>query len=185
DGFYYLNFKLKLKRPPGFDPGPEISSDRFVAFLDRTWMLHQIPIALALYFIGGLPWVTWGICVRVAACVTLHWAISYRAHTKGPQDWLVDGAVIQAHNVPWLAIPTMGESWHNNHHAFPNSARHGHYPEQIDLGWQFIRLLQWLGLAWNVKLPTNLPPRAGITPITSRALGAAAEGQAAISGIIR
>lgn len=181
DGFYYLNFRLKLKNPPGFDPGPEISSDRFVTFLQKTWMLHQIPIAVVLYLLGGLPWVIWGVCVRVAACVTLHWGISYYAHTRGPQDWLVDGAVIQAYNVPLLAIPTMGESWHNNHHAFPNSARHGHYAEQIDLGWQFIRLLQWLGLAWNVRLPKNLPPRPGISPITERALGAAAPGQEAFS----
>ncbi|WP_299618886.1 acyl-CoA desaturase [Pelagibius sp.] len=185
DGFYYLNFKLQLKNPPGFDPGPEISQDRYVAFLQRTWMLHQIPIAIVLYLLGGLPWVIWGVCVRVAACTTLHWAISYHAHTKGPQDWLVDGAVIQAYNVPWLAIPTMGESWHNNHHAFPNSARHGHYPGQIDLGWQFIRLLQWLGLAWNVKLPKNLPPRPGISPITDRALAAAAPGQEALSSMTK
>ncbi len=185
DGFYYLNFKLNLKNPPGFDPGEKISKDRFVALLERTWMAQQIPISVVLYLLGGLPWVVWGVCVRVAACTTLHWAISYRAHTKGTQDWLVDGAVIQAYNVPWLAIPTMGESWHNNHHAFPNSARHGHYPGQIDLGWQLIRLLQWLGLAWKVKLPASLPPRPGITPVSERALDVAADGQAALSGVAR
>ena len=79
-----------------------------------------------------------------------------------------------------MAIPTMGESWHNNHHAFPSSARHGLYPGQIDLGWYFIRTLEACGLVWNVKLPASLPPRPGISPVSERALSAASPGQAAI-----
>ena len=81
---------------------------------------------------------------RVAACTTMHWFISYFAHTRGPQDWTVDGAVIQAYNVPLMALPPMGERWHSNHHAFPASARHGLYPGQIDLGYRFIQLLELL-----------------------------------------
>jgi len=56
----------------------------------------------------------------------------------------------------------MGEAWHNNHHAFPSSARHGLYPGQIDLGYAFIRGLGRLSLAWNIKTPATLPPRRGI-----------------------
>jgi fatty-acid desaturase len=181
DGFYYLNFRLKLKHPPGFDPGPGIGDDRFHRFMQRTWMLQQVPIAIALYLLGGWPWVVWGVCVRVSACTTMHWFISCLAHTRGPQDWIVDGAVIQAHNVPLMAIPTMGESWHSNHHAFPSSARHGLYPGQIDLGWCFVQLLQRLGLAWDVNVPANLPPRPGISPVTARAMSIAAPGQAELS----
>ena len=181
DGFYYLNFKLKLKNPPGFDPGPGIADDWFHNFMQRTWMLQQIPVALALYALGGWPWVIWGVAVRVSACTTMHWFISNFAHTRGPQDWIVDGAVIQAHNVPLMAIPTMGESWHSNHHAFPSSARHGLYPGQIDLGFRFVQLLGLLGLAWDIKVPANLPPRPGISPVTVRAMSVAAPGQALIS----
>jgi stearoyl-CoA desaturase (delta-9 desaturase) len=75
----------------------------------------------------------------------------------------------------------MGESWHCNHHAFPASARHGLYPGQIDIGYEFVRLLTWLGLAKNIQLPANLPPRSAITPLTERALSIAAPGQAALS----
>jgi stearoyl-CoA desaturase (delta-9 desaturase) len=181
DGFYYLNFKLVLDRPPGFDPGPGIADDGIYRFFDRYWMLQQLPIALVLFLLGGWPWLIWGVPVRVAACTTMHWFISYFAHTRGSQDWTVDGAVIQAYNVPIMAIPTMGESWHSNHHAFPSSARHGLYPGQIDLGYRFIQLLEWLGLARNVKLPANLPPRPGITPLTARAMSAASPAQRAIS----
>jgi sn-1 stearoyl-lipid 9-desaturase len=183
DGFYYLNFRLKLAHPPGFDPGVGIADDRFYVFLQRTWMLHQLPIALFFYLLGGWPFVVWGVLVRVAACTTMHWYISYLAHTRGSQDWIVNGAVIQAHNVPLMAIPTMGESWHSNHHAFPSSARHGLYPGQIDLGWRFVQLLEVLGLAWDVQLPANLPPRAGISPVTARALAVAAPGQADLSAM--
>lgn len=181
DGFYYLNFRLKLSQAPGFDPGPGISDDRFYVFMQRTWMLQQVPVAALLFALGGWPWVVWGVFVRVSACTTMHWFVSYFAHTSGPQDWTVDGAVIQAHNVPLVAIPTMGESWHSNHHAFPKSARHGLYPGQIDLGWHFIQLLEALGLAWDIKLPSNLPPRPGISPVTARALEIAAPGQAMMS----
>jgi fatty-acid desaturase len=180
DGFYYLNFRLIFDRPPVFDPGPEVSGDRFYMFLQRTWMLHQIPIAALLFLAGGWPFLVWGVIVRVSVCTTMHWYISYRAHTSGPQDWSVDGAAIQGYNVAWLAIPTMGESWHSNHHAFPASARHGLYRGQSDLGYRYIKILEWLGLAWDIQVPGNLPPRPGITPRSARALSAASRGQASV-----
>jgi len=116
--------------------------------------------------LGGWPWLLWGVCVRVVIGVNMHWFVGYLCHTHGPQSWLVDNGAVQAHNVPWAAIPSMGESWHNNHHAFPASARHGLYPGQLDIGYDFVRLLRWLGLAWDIQTPDTLPPRTGITRIT-------------------
>jgi sn-1 stearoyl-lipid 9-desaturase len=181
DGFYYLNFRLVFDSPPAFDPGPGISDDHFYLFLQRTWMLHQLPVALVLYLLGGWPWVVWGVVVRVATCFTMHWYIAHVAHRRGPQDWYVDDAAVQGYNIGWLAIPTMGESWHSNHHAFPASARHGLYPGQIDLGYDFIRLLACLGLAWNIRTPENLPVRSGLTPVSARALSAVSAEQALAS----
>jgi len=165
DGWWNLHCRLRLKRPPAFDPGPGIGDDPFYCFLQRTWMLQQLPVALALYLIGGLSWVVWGVCVRVTVGVSMHWFVGYLCHTHGPQSWLVDDGAVQAHNVPWAAIPSMGESWHNNHHAFPGSARHGLYAGQLDLGFLFVRSLERVGLAWDVQVPENLPRRPGITPI--------------------
>jgi stearoyl-CoA desaturase (delta-9 desaturase) len=180
DGFYYLNFRLIFDKPPKFDAGAGISDDRFYVFLQRTWMLHQLPIAVALYFLGGWSWVVWGVVVRVAVCFTMHWYIAHVAHRQGHQDWYVEDAAVQGYNIAWLAIPTMGESWHCNHHAFPASANHGLYPGQIDLGFEFVRLLARLGLAENIQLPSNLPPRSAITRLTERAHDIAAPGQAAL-----
>lgn len=165
DGWWNLHCRLVFDNPSGFDPGPGIADDRFYQFLERTWMWHQVPIGLILFMFGGWPWVVWGVFVRVAACTTMHWFISYFAHTRGPQTWTVDGAGVQAHNVPIAAIPTMGESWHNNHHAFPASARHGLYPRQPDAGFRFIQLLEMLGLAWDIQTPDKLPPRPGLTRV--------------------
>jgi stearoyl-CoA desaturase (delta-9 desaturase) len=99
----------------------------------------------------------------------MHWLVGYLCHTDGTQDWLVDDGAVQARNVAWAAFPSMGESWHNNHHAFPASARHGIYPGQWDMGFHFIKLLAALGLASNVRTAEMLPLRAGITAVSVRA----------------
>lgn len=104
DGWYNLHCKLVLDHPPAFEPGPEITNDWFIQFLQKTWMLQQPPIAAALYYFGGIPWLVWGVSVRIAACTTRHWFISYFAHTQGPRSWLVDGAGVQAHDVPIAAV---------------------------------------------------------------------------------
>ena len=169
DGWWNLHCKLRLKKAPGFDPGQGIADDPFYQLLQRTWMLQQLPLAALLFLIGGVPWVVWGICVRVTVGVSMHWFVGYICHTHGPQSWLVNNGAVQAHNVPWAAIPSMGESWHNNHHAFPASARHGLYPGQLDLGFHLIQLLEKLGLAWDVQTPASLPLRKGISPVSPNA----------------
>jgi fatty-acid desaturase len=172
DGWWNLHCTLQLRHPPGFDPGPGIGDDAFYRFLQRTWMLQQVPLAALLFIAGGWPWVIWGICVRVTVGVSMHWFVGYLCHTHGPQSWIVDRGAVQAHNVPWAAIPSMGESWHNNHHAFPASARHGLYPGQLDLGFNFVKLLERVGLAWDIQTPEVLPPRTGITAIAPDARSA-------------
>lgn len=171
DGIWNLHCRLQLTRPPGFDPGPGIGDDPFYRFLQSTWMLQQLPVAIVLFFIGGLPWVVWGVCVRVTTGVSMHWLVGYWCHTSGPQNWLVDDGAVQAHNVPWAAIPSMGESWHNNHHAFPASARHGLYAGELDIGFAFLKLLERLGCVWGIQTPDVLPPRSGITAVRPDAAG--------------
>jgi len=169
DGWWNLHCTLVLKNPPAFDPGPGIGDDAFYRFLQRTWMAQQLVLAVPLYLLGGWPWLVWGICVRVSVGVTSHWLVGYLCHTHGPQNWHVDDGAVQAHDVPWAAILSMGESWHNNHHAFPASAQHGVFPGQLDIGFHFVQALGLVGLAWNIQTPQNLPRRAGITPLSHQA----------------
>jgi fatty-acid desaturase len=159
DAWWQIHCRLELTHPPQFDLG-RVGRDPFYRFLERSWMAQQVPLALLFLAMGGWGWVIWGVCARVSASVTGHWFVGHLAHRRGPQSWLVDGAGVQAHDVPWAAIPTMGEAWHNNHHAFPASARIGLYPGQSDWGYVFIRLLERVGLAWDIQTPETLPDRA-------------------------
>ena len=170
DAWWYLHCRMELKNPPRFNPGPEILDDPVYQFLQRAAMFLHIPIGIVLFVLGGMPWLAWGLFVRVAASTTMHWYISRVAHTRGPQSWTVEGAGMMGHDVPLWAIPTMGESWHNNHHAFPASARHGLFPGQIDLGFGFIKLLERFGLAWDIQTPQNLPKRRGLRSLIATQL---------------
>ena len=158
DGWWQIHCRLELAEPPAFDFGAA-GRDPFYRFLEATWMAQQLPIAALLFAFGGWSWVVWGVCVRVTASVTGHWFVGHLAHRRGPQSWLIEGAGVQAHDVPWAAIPTMGEAWHNNHHAFPGSARIGLYEGQSDWGYLFILALQRLGLAWNIVVADEMQAR--------------------------
>ena len=168
DAWWQLHCRLELAHPPRFDPGPGTADDPVLRALERHWMVLQVPIAAALWALGGWSWVVWGICVRVSLSVTGHWFVGHLAHRRGPQSWIVGGSGVQGFDVPWAAIPTMGEAWHNNHHAYPASARMGLRPGQADWGFRFIHLLERLGLAWDVQTPETLPARPGLAPIGRR-----------------
>ncbi|TCS10201.1 hypothetical protein EV278_11958 [Caulobacter sp. BK020] len=165
DYAWNLHGRLVLASPPCVVLPERIASDRFYRFLERTWMLQQLPVAIVLFALGGWSWLPWGSCARVCVSVTGHWYVGRLAHRTGPQRWLVETSGIQAHDVPWAAISTMGEAWHNNHHAWPGSTKLGLYPGQADWGFAFIRLLERLGLAWDVRTPDTLPERAGLVGV--------------------
>lgn len=160
DAWWQLHCRLDLDHPPRFDVA-RLEAEHFIRWLERTWMLQQLPVAGVLYLAGGWAFVVWGVFVRVALTVHGHWLVGHLAHRRGPQHWRVADAGVQAHDVPWAGILTMGEAWHNNHHAYPGSARIGLHKGQSDWGYAFIRLLERAGLAWDVCLPAELPDRAG------------------------
>ncbi|MBO9489779.1 acyl-CoA desaturase [Endozoicomonas sp. G2_1] len=165
DAYWQLFCDLKLKKPPSLNIESSVQNDRVYNFMERTWMLQQLPWAIVFWIFGGWPWVIWGICMRVVVSVLGHWLIGYFAHNRGERTWHVNRASIQGHNVRFAAIVTMGESWHNNHHAFPGSARLGIKPGQLDLGWEVLKILKKLGLVWAIKEPQDLPERPELKAI--------------------
>lgn len=166
DGWWQLHCELKLDRPPAFQLEARLQRDRVYALMERTWMLQQLPWAGLFFAIGGLPWLVWGVCVRVAVCVTGHWLVGHFAHREGQQTWIVEGAAVQGHNIPIAGLISMGESYHNNHHAFPGSAKLGLHAGEIDLGWRLIQLFEALGWAWDIVTPDRLPPRAALRSVS-------------------
>jgi fatty-acid desaturase len=167
DGFWQLHCELKLAHPPQLVMERRVAEDRFYQFIDRTWMAQQLPWAALFLALGGLPWLVWGIAVRVAASVTGHWLVGYFAHNRGPRSWHIEGAGVQGYNVPYCGLITMGEAWHNNHHAFPGSARLGLNRGESDPGWWVLMVLARLGLVWCVKTPEALPDRPNLVPLGS------------------
>lgn len=165
DGFWQLHCDITLTHPPVFLPQNEVASDRFYRFVEKTWMWQQLPIALLFFWIGGVDWVIWGVCLRVAVSVTGHWLIGYFAHNTGHREWHVENAAIQGFNVKFCGLITMGECWHNNHHAFPNSALLGIHTDQTDPGWWVLMLLKKAGLVWNTKKPDDLPLRPELVSV--------------------
>jgi fatty-acid desaturase len=159
DAWWQLNCELALHRPPGIDVEPKISGSGFYRFLEQTWMAQQLPGGVLLYSIGGWGFVWWGVCARITAGVFGHWLIGYLAHNHGKVVREVRGAAVQGRNVRFTSLLTMGECWHNNHHAFPGSARLGLRPGEWDPGWWVLVGLRRLGLVWDIKLPPDLPSR--------------------------
>ena len=98
-------------------------------------------------FTGALVTLMWGGLVRVFLLHHATFSINSICHFFGRRPFATED---RSTNVAWLSVATLGESWHNNHHAFPTSAFHGLRRRELDLGGVFIRALERAGLAWQV-----------------------------------
>lgn len=162
DAWWQMHCRLELAHPPRFVLEPALRDSPFLRAIERTWMLQQLPWAALFFWLGGLPWLVWGVPVRVAVGVTGHWLVGHITHRRGPQGWAVDGVAVQGHDLPAAALITFGEAWHGNHHAWPGSARLGVEPGQSDPGWWVLLALRRIGLVWDLREPEHLDPRAGL-----------------------
>lgn len=129
---------------------PDLARDPVYRFLDRYFLLFQIPLGLVLYALGGWSFVMYGIVVRVVLLWHSTWLINSATHLIGYRTFDSDD---NSRNLWWAAILTYGEGWHNNHHAYPNVAKAGWKWWEIDMTWWAIQVLRKLGLARRVVLP--------------------------------
>jgi stearoyl-CoA desaturase (Delta-9 desaturase) len=134
----------------------DLIEDPVISFVDRTfliWVLAGFLAAFGLgYAIGGtldaaLTGLLWGAGVRMLVVHHVTYSINSLCHFFGRQRFPTQD---ESRNLFWLALPTFGESWHNNHHAFPTSAFHGLKRWEIDPSAIVIRGLERLGLVWDV-----------------------------------
>jgi fatty-acid desaturase len=177
DAIWQLHCRFEFERPPVFTVEAEFRNDPWYVFMERTWPLHQLVLAALLYGLGGIGWAVWGVAVRVAVSVTSHWVVTYFAHNPGPGRWLVKGAAVQATNLERWAFLTHGECWHNNHHAFPESARMGIEPGQLDPGWAVLVLLQRCGLVSRIGAPRPIAAREDLGLQLAGTIGSPSAGQ--------
>ncbi|KAL7599807.1 palmitoyl-monogalactosyldiacylglycerol delta-7 desaturase, chloroplastic [Lactuca sativa] len=130
----------------------DLEKQPFYRFLRRTYVAHPVTLALVLYALGGFPFIVWGMGVRIVWVYHITWLVNSACHVWGQQAW--DTGDLSRNNW-WVGILAFGEGWHNNHHAFEYSAKHGLEWWQIDMTWYMIRFLEIIGVAADVKLPTQ------------------------------
>ena len=130
---------------------PDLMDDRFYRVLTKWHWVPLVILGLGLFAVGGLTWTLWGVFFRVVVGLHCTWFVNSATHLWGARRFETTD---DSKNNLWVALVTFGEGWHNNHHAYPTSARHGMTWRELDLSWIQIRLLSWVGLAWDVKVPT-------------------------------
>jgi stearoyl-CoA desaturase (delta-9 desaturase) len=135
---------------------PDLIADPVVSFVDRTflyWALGGLGAAFGLgWLIGGtltaaLTGLLWGGAVRLLVLHHVTFSINSLCHFFGRRRFDTGD---ESRNLAWLSVLSFGESWHNNHHAFPTSATHGLRWWEIDTSSLLIRGLERVGLAWDV-----------------------------------
>jgi stearoyl-CoA desaturase (delta-9 desaturase) len=134
----------------------DLLADPLIRFVDRTFVLWVVAglaaafglgVALTGSVLGGLTALLWGGAARIFLLHHATFSINSLCHFFGKHEYDTGD---ESRNLAWLAIPTWGEAWHNNHHAFPTSYRHGLRRWQIDPSAAIIRMLEMIGLAWDV-----------------------------------
>ena len=161
----------------------DLMRDPLYAALERNYNWIWLPFAvwLGLFLLGygavaltggsanralqfGSSLVVWGGALRIVVVWHNTWIVNSVGHIWGYRNYETPD---DSRNSLLIGIIAGGEGWHNNHHADPNSAKHGHMPGEFDLAWQMIRLLRWLGLASDVSLPSpNLASKQRL-PVTA------------------
>jgi sn-2 palmitoyl-lipid 9-desaturase len=153
-GFWWSHMLWILyPRPEFFDPeiyqsfAPDLMRQPFYRWLDRNFLMLQVPLGLVLYALGGWSFVIYGIAVRSVLLWHSTWLVNSAAHLQGYRTFESEDG---ARNSWLVSFLTYGEGWHNNHHAHPRVAKSGFRWWEIDATWWSIAILQKLGLATKV-----------------------------------
>jgi fatty-acid desaturase len=128
---------------------PDLQKDRGQVLISRFYYVPIIVSAVALFVIGGWTMVVWGLFARVVLGWHTTWFVNSLSHIYGKRPHQTDD---DSTNNWFVAVLTFGEGWHNNHHAFPTSARHGLHWYQFDMNWITIRIFQRFGWAKQIRI---------------------------------
>ena len=139
---------------------PDLTADRGlerISALFPLWVLLGLALPAAIGGLVTMSWMgvllgfLWGGLVRMLLLHHVTWSVNSVCHLWGARDYRSGD---ESRNNPVMGVLALGEGWHNNHHAFPASARHGLKWWQFDLSWVVIRTLEKLGLAEKVRVPS-------------------------------
>jgi len=129
---------------------PDLRKDKFHVWISEYHWVPMVVLGVILLALGGWKFVFWGVFLRTVILLHSTWFVNSATHMWGSKRFDTDD---DSRNLWWVAYLSFGEGWHNNHHAHPQSARHGLAWYEFDMNWYGIKTLQALGLAWDIKLP--------------------------------
>ena len=151
---------------------PDLRKDKYHTWISQWHWLPITIVGLIILAIGGWKMVLWGIFLRTVVGLHCTWLVNSATHIWGSQRFVTDD---DSTNNFAIAMLTFGEGWHNNHHAHPQSARHGLAWYEIDFNWMQIWALNKLGVIHDVKLP-RLDRKPAVVPATAAEAPALAAG---------
>ncbi|BAY32102.1 delta-9 acyl-phospholipid desaturase [Nostoc carneum NIES-2107] len=131
---------------------PDLARQPFYRWLDRYFLLLQIPLGILLYALGGWSFVIYGMFLRSVLLWHSTWFVNSATHKWGYRSF---DATDDSRNLWWVSIVTYGEGWHNNHHTYPHVAKSGFSWWEVDITWWSIQVLKTLGLAKKVIMPPS------------------------------
>jgi fatty-acid desaturase len=152
---------------------PDLMKDKYLQFLNVYGLYLALAVMPVLYYFGGISWVLWGGFVRTVCTWHIMWFVNSASHMWGYRNYETKDSTV---NCWWVGLLAAGEGWHNNHHANPACAKHGHRWWEFDLSFQFIRAFEFLGWVRGVKRPVsfvveddqNVLPSAEFAPSLDR-----------------
>jgi stearoyl-CoA desaturase (delta-9 desaturase) len=155
DGFWWSHFGWILcdmeltRRQMQVKYAADLMADPVHRALNAAHLLPNILLGVALYALGGMPWLIWGTFVRTVLVLHATWFVNSATHTWGYRTYSTPE---DSRNLWWVGLIAWGEGWHNNHHAFQRSARHGLEWYELDVNWILISGLAALGIATDIQL---------------------------------
>jgi stearoyl-CoA desaturase (delta-9 desaturase) len=138
--------ETKFSAIPDFAKYPELR------WLNRFFLLPPLLGAVALFAVGGLPWLVWGGLIPTVVLWHGTFFINSLTHIIGKRRYLTTD---MSRNSFVLAIVCCGEGWHNNHHYHQNTANQGWFWWEVDFTFYALKLLSWVGVVWDLRLPSE------------------------------
>jgi fatty-acid desaturase len=149
-GWILFGDALRIDVPTLERYAPDLAEDKFHVWLTKYHLAPALIVATVLYAIGGFRLVLWGTFLRTVAGLHASWIVNSVSHIWGSRRFQTRDT---STNNLWVALITFGDGWHNNHHAYPVSARHGMKWYEIDFNWYTIWMFKRLGLASHIRGP--------------------------------
>jgi stearoyl-CoA desaturase (delta-9 desaturase) len=153
DGFWWAHVGWILS--PRYDATdwdriPDLAKYPELRWINTHFLVPPVTLAVMLSLIGGASWLVWGFFVSTVLLWHATFTINSLSHVFGSRRYETTDT---SRNNVWLALLTMGEGWHNNHHYFMNSTRQGFFWWEIDATYYILRGLARLGITWDLLEP--------------------------------